>query len=574
MDLNQDKVLKKVKIGIKIKLDPTLSQRIKLDNMFSEYKRAFNYVIDYINKIYNSYKLLKEPIEDECSECNKKRFLGYEKDNKLICGTCFYRKLSFITVRNTLFPKKRGEIIVKKFPYLTHGGIYQGVIKEATGNFSAYMKRINQRKRKIKFLEKEIKKLNEKFLNLKANYFYYNKEPKKMICNSCEKKKDIYMLDKNKEEGLCEECFNKYKTMKNDLKDLRKLKKPINIPEMKKNAILFYDYNLAYFNENYDIETSQPNTKEKTRIHTKIGDYQKKFIDLVLKENYYIRDGKKICKEGYHIKTTPKITKKKNKYYFVYPFRKECEIYINNEKIQENYKKYKPNIAILSFGLKKPINCLIYNGHYKFKIFGNGITLHKKEMREYNENKIIKLIQNNYLKKINKKKKELEKSEIIDIKRRINKFKKKTKHNLMNYIYRVNHYLSYQLINFLIENKVEFIIMRDLTKIKEFSYKGLLRKRLNKWAVIQLQNMIEYKANFNNISLFKFKYNDINKLSCSKCNEKIDKVILTDKLKEIKRFKCELCDYDNDYYFNDCINIHSLFNVWNPKIPKPKISEA
>jgi IS605 OrfB family transposase len=550
------KVLKKNKIGIKIKMCPTHSQQLILNEMFDSYRRAFNFTIQYIDDVYTSYKQLEEPIESKCDGCGEERWIGFEKDNKKICGSCFMMKWSFISIRNELMGYKGNtQILQKDFPLLTHGGLYQGVVKDAQANYQGYIKKINQRKKSVEVMNKKIDEMQKTMSNVTSHYFYYNKEPQKMFCKCCGKEDDINLINDKKDEGLCKDCFRTFKIIQKTIKKRDQLKKPITRPDMKKNSMLFYASNLAFFNEDYTIKMVRPNTKERINIPTIIGEYQKKYIDMVFAE-----EKKKDI--DLHKKANPRVNYSRGKYYFIYPYVKETEVFKDNESFYNYYKQNKPEIAVLSFGLNRPITCTIINSKKKMVCFGDGSIFNKKFIKEQNKNKIFNVLRKRY-------------KDNNDFYKRKNKYSRKIGSSLFFHCYRVNHYLSYKIVNYLVENKIEYIVFRDLGKIKDFAYQGQQRKLLNQWSVCELQNMIQYKAEIKGINIFKAKYNQTNVLKCSKCGEETeDKTkILTEKLNNTNRFKCSKCGYDIDFYFNDCINLYNHLNGWEETMSRTQIKK-
>ena len=112
-----------------------------------------------------------------------------------------------------------------------------------------------------------------------------------------------------------------------------------------------------------------------------------------------------------------------------------------------------------------------------------------------------------------------------------------------NFVKTYNHMISKNIVEFAKNHKCESINLEKLTK------DGFPNMILSKWSYYELQNMIEYKAEREGISV---KYVDpaYTSQKCSKCGY-VDKENRTSQ----EKFKCIECGFELNADHNAAINI-------------------
>jgi hypothetical protein len=219
-------------------------------------------------------------------------------------------------------------------------------------------------------------------------------------------------------------------------------------------------------------------------------------------------------------------------------------------------------ICSLSFGVKKPVTltALKEGKIISIKSFGDGRLYQKcnleRELRSKINFKIGERNKHEHPHTAQDKKLHLKKRNALK------KISRKIGFRNQRFVNYYNQKLSYEIIDY-IKNifKHPIIIFRDTKRIKDISYKGDLRKVLDRWSLEQQKSFIEYKSYLNEIPLIKIAYKDTNIVKCSKCGKEHNLKVTTEKLKFTSRFICEECKYEQDLYVNDSINLWKQFEA-------------
>ncbi|MBO3444113.1 RNA-guided endonuclease TnpB family protein [Clostridium sp. CCUG 7971] len=117
-----------------------------------------------------------------------------------------------------------------------------------------------------------------------------------------------------------------------------------------------------------------------------------------------------------------------------------------------------------------------------------------------------------------------------------------------NFVKTYNHMISKNIVNFAKKHKCQYINLEKLTK------DGFPNMILSKWSYYELQQMIEYKAERENI---KVRYIDpaYTSQTCSRCSH-----IEKDNRETQEKFKCLKCEFELNADHNAAINISRSVN--------------
>lgn len=556
--------MEEIRRTFELKFKPHNSE--ELNWLFDEFGKAVKYVLDDLKRIYDSYQKILEPKEGKCDHCGDQMQLKWQ--NKIgykICNRCYlYFFNYFYTTKKEYLDDLR-----EQFPKLgtnIHSGYFNGVAKFAPQAFKSWIKKNEEREKEIERLELELQTEEDQLRQIKI-------------------RKKLQFKNKG-------------------IKDI----------EFRRNIIYMGTANMIDFKEEngkYWLGITSPFVKkEKIWFEFKLGK----------KEDYQTEHNKyQLVKDAIENKTFKivhgKLIRKDNYFALMFPKKDISNSLTNRKEIIKLYKN-NPKIPIVSFsfGIKRPLSVSVFinNKLVEKKIFGSGYFWNYINRERDYRAKVMKVFAKRYQSKWKRNK----------AKKRFFRKRNFCESNRIKYI---THNLTTKVMQHLEEKYPECIILiRDTKGIKKINYPSTYRVILNRWNINFQKDLLDYKQRIKNFHIYLFKYKETNNLTCSKCQEKEDTKILTvklnhasnreklyrhrikilqekitklekykdkkkhekfikqteqelkytkEKLEEIecnqkypmKKFTCDQCGYQEDFYFNDCNSLYHLFHAHSLK---------
>jgi len=531
-----------------LKLNLTDVQQVRLDQLFYEYKKATNFIIDIIrNKFHINHIAQLTKDEEEkgiCPMCNQERKLVYnlfdfdfvkygeskgkphfkpvyKKGNVLkICQGC---PTSHYSLRKFLYSTSKRDVPVKDWDFTKGIRLERGVWDSCVQKAIETIKSAYEIKKKIEY---KIKWHREKIME---NNIELNKELKKP----------------NQDKELIKKLRNFIKGSERIIeKEKKKLAEEVYFNG---TAVRLYDsaYSLIKEQDDFYIKLKDFTTNKFLTVEFYGADYQKKLADKFIKSK----------------KAETEIIKRGDNYYLQYIYRQEAEVPIPNESftaigIDVNIINLASYLSITKDTLDKPKDINFFSG---------------REMRH--KRKRMSKVRQKWAEKTKYKEKGGKGRS-----RRWFREKCKSQREMLYVKYNI-HNITTKIVQdikdkydkpvIVLENlkdirdrigkeiKITKCSMEKLTLKQSKSIRGekLLNKDLNNWNFDDFQKMIEYKAKWLGIPVV-FVSAKNTSITCNKCGH-----ISQDNYEDYHKvhFKCKKCGYQCNADFNASVNIARQF---------------
>lgn len=589
-----------------LKLKITDVNKVRIDNLIWEYKKAINSCINIIRECFYSHLTELSDYEDgNCPFCKSTKVKYvlkdfdvvkdekdhvipvYKKDNEIkICKNC---RVSHYTLRKFVKPSGKRELPIPDWDFTVHGKLYSKKLVKGIGfRPNIYDSCLQKAVEAIKS-DEEIKSK----LKYKINFYRERIMENQVAIDNPYKKSSLDKFNELKIEDKDKISKDEYisiaikilkKFIKSDEKTIENLKRRFSEKiEYRSNTIRLYKntYSIMEEEEDFFIKLNDP-SRDKDIVLGFFGEgYQKKLAK------------KFIDSKGSETEILRKNVGGDDIYYLQYIYRKEVQIPIPDETftavgIDVNIM----NLACCVFVKKdlKPFKSIFDGGIKEYLKYSNGWVNVGRYMRAR------RLRFSRVRRKWGEKLKYREKGG----KGRSQKwFKDKCdSQNEKNYVKRNIHNLTTGIIQY-VKDSVEkpVIVLEDITDIRSKtdrtlkiakatldSYTGKqknfirnyreLTLELNKWNFADFQKYLEYKAKWLGIPVVYIDAKDTS-IKCNKCGyvgkDLYTKIEVGNKkrraLKENEnvldwhqlKFRCKKCGYQANLDFNAGVNIARKF---------------
>ena len=520
----------KVTKSLKIKLNLPDPQKKELDALFYNYRIGINWCLNEIEKRYQMFLIEftknEKPEEAECSRCGKVKKLYYKDEAGIdICSFCATKMYSEYTVRKEIYGA-RDRVVehdLKEVCYFENLTTYNSLFSQAYGMWKSYNGWRNKRQYERKILEKTIAEYANQQI-VKAALLIEQlaadtmREKKKTItwkiakANASRKVYSDFSDDEQKE----------ISKMHSKIMDLSRLQKDITFPQLDECRTIFLNKSAVKWND--EILSMTLYSRKKQQVNYFGKRYLEKYIPLMQENASYCN-----------------LTKQNDEYYLLYPISIEM-------KDPHHLNDYETFVVVSSPGKTGIIS---YDADGMFTgvdwIPTGELIFAKRHFKEKRAEISRRKSPDEKMRKIRRRKKKIKMRGNVE----------------QRFVSTYNHQLTRKIVNLVKElsDNPKIIIWSLGNGIKQ-NFGKKLNYEKGMWPAVQQQEYLTHKAQLDGIPVVPIKYNACNDLTCSLCgavqkNGKTKTKVITQFIKGVKTFKCELCGYEVNMLINQGNNIVS-----------------
>lgn len=521
-------------IGIKLNL--TAEQREEVGKLLEAFRIGINWSLKQIEERYQAFLRVFEKIPKDarqkgiCAGCHTEQELFYvdKTTHQKYCTICAKVSYSQYAVRKEIYGTDEREVEqdlkdVVGIPSKTH---YDSLFSQAYGLWTSFNGWRNKREREKAGIEAEFSKTDPKYLKaamqIEEKASDKKERNKKLIWKTA-----VALAAKEVYQDFPEDKRKKISNLHDKFVRLRRLKKPMKLPELKEARTAMMDKSFVKWDGDRLLMTLFESGKKEIQYWGKEYLEEKEFIPKM-------QDDMVRCN----------LTKKGEDYYLMYPLEirvkqppdlKECDTFV--------FMSSPTKTAIISYDRDGAFDSV--------KWFPTGrIAFAKRHFKEKRAEITSRKSPEEKMRKIRRRRKRI---------KRMGNIEQRT-------VSTADHQLTREIVDYIIsQSENPKLLIWDIGNGITQNFGKQLNYLKSMWPAVQQQEYLKHKAMQISIPIVEIPYNEANNLTCSKCGKeqkdgKKTMKTITQLIKNTKNFKCQdkECKYETSMLINQANNLKDV----------------